>query len=104
MKTNFSMDDIKKALKEKQDDLNAIDDHRAMSIFLFKANEEDEKETDQEKKLHPTSSRESLRLPTSTLKVWLQRPEKRRKSSIEQTRLVHHFLAGIRKWFQLYKI
>jgi len=30
--------------------LNSIDDHRAMSIFLFKAKDEEKKETEEEKK------------------------------------------------------
>lgn len=44
------MDQIKKALKEKQAELNAIDDHRAMAIFLFKAKEEEKEETEEERK------------------------------------------------------
>jgi hypothetical protein len=43
--------------------LNAIDDHRAMSIFLFKSNEEDEEETDEQKKErvgHPNENIDQL--------------------------------------------
>lgn len=50
MKTNFSLDQIKKAIREKQEELNSVDDHRAMSIFLMKEVEEEEEETEEQKK------------------------------------------------------
>jgi len=47
MKTNFSMDQIKKTLKEKQEEIKSVDEQKAMSIFFLKNEEEEKKETDE---------------------------------------------------------
>lgn len=50
MKSFYSMDAIKKAIKEKQEEIKDVDEQQAMSIFLLRSKEDKPKETDEEKK------------------------------------------------------
>jgi hypothetical protein len=50
MCTNFSFDNIKKALDEKLEELKKLDASNAMSIFLVPEKKEEKEETPEEKK------------------------------------------------------